>query len=126
MILANTSVWIDYFRKKEKTLAQLLYDDKIITCGIILLEIIPFLHKTSKECENLLRTLARVDVVLHEQGLDELITNREKLIAKGLHGIGIPDLIIMQTATTFNLPIYTKDKHFQLAAPILKFEIHNP
>jgi predicted nucleic acid-binding protein len=45
-ILVDTSIWIDYFKKGEKSLNldDLLLDDRVVINDIILAELIPLLN----------------------------------------------------------------------------------
>ena len=112
-ILVDTSIWIDFFKKREQSLKldDLLLDDRVVINDIILAELIPLLHlKKQFTIIDLLKS-----VVSYPLNIDwNLIIKWQTMcLNSGLNGIGKPDLLITQNAMQNNLPVYSLDKHFR-------------
>lgn len=117
-ILVDTSIWIDYFKKGEKSLNldDLLLDDRAVINDIILAELISLLHlKKQFTIIDLLKS-----VVSYPLNIDwnQIIEWQTMCLNSGINGIGIPDLLITQNAMQNNLPVYSLDKHFRSLAKI--------
>ena len=122
-ILIDSSVWIDYFRggKDSEPLDELLENNQACTCGLILAEIIPFLNqRKEKELVDLLKNVPRVECVID---WDRIISHQTRCLKKGINGIGIPDLIIAETAALYDVKLFTLDKHFRLMNRIVSFDL---
>ncbi|MEQ1484944.1 PIN domain-containing protein [Methyloglobulus sp.] len=117
-ILVDTSIWIDFFKKGEKSLKldDLLVDDRVVINDIILAELIPVLHlKKQFTIIDLLK-----NVVFYPLAIDwnQIIEWQTMCLNSGINGIGIPDLLITQNAVQNNFPVYSLDKHFRTLSKI--------
>lgn len=117
-ILVDTSIWIDFFKKGEKSLKldDLLVDDRVVINDIILAELIPVLHlKKQFTIIDLLK-----NVVFYPLAIDwnQIIEWQTMCLNLGINGIGIPDLLITQNAVQNNFPVYSLDKHFRTLSKI--------
>lgn len=109
-ILADSSVWIDFFRRKneENRLPFYLSNDLIVINDLILSEIVPAL-KIKKQND----TIKFLQIILKSPlsiNWDEIIELQFSFIKKHNHFIGIPDLIIFQNARQNGLRLYSYDK----------------
>lgn len=120
MVLADTSVWIDFFQNNDSsyaiTLEGLIKDNnRAVICGVILQEALQGIRdNTSYELTK--EKLSK---------LPFLDTNKETYIyAASLYrtlrrkGITIPsiDITIAAIAALNNIPLFTKDEHFKTIA----------
>lgn len=124
MILVDTSIWIDYLRGMESALPlmTLIDSNSICTNDLILAELLPSL-KVRKETE-LVRLLESVERYSIRIDWKELITMQSYNIKNGINKVGIPDLIIAQSAVQNDLKLYSKDKHFSLMKKHIGLKIY--
>lgn len=123
LILTDTSVWIDYFKTgANSTELDILIDENIIAINdIILSEIIPFLKiKRQNKIIDLLYEIRKLKLKID---WNEIIQFQVKCLKSGIHGIGIPDLLIAQNSIQNKCKIFTQDKHFKLIKPALDIDL---
>ncbi len=114
-ILADTSVWIDFFKACSaagETLERLIVEHRIWTCGIVLFELIKGL-KSEKEKIKVVDTLLGLEYV--EMSSDLWKNAGEIAASLKKNGINLPmsDILIASIAIKHNLQIFTLDKHFE-------------
>jgi predicted nucleic acid-binding protein len=122
--LVDTSVWVDYFRGGSNSgkLDFLIDENLVVTNDLILAELIPFLKiRNQQKIIDLLQNITKLDLVIN---WIQIIEYQCTCRINGLHGIGIPDLIIAQNAKQNHSKIYSLDTHFILMKDILNFRIH--
>jgi len=130
-ILVDTSVWIDFFEIKDSPFAELLdhllEEEAVCTANLIKAEIIPG-AKTKREFDFLYDYFNALSLATEPDDLwDRIIQYQFLLKSKGIHGISIPDLIVIAVAIHNDKVIFSKDKHFKLAEKVLQFKmIKNP
>lgn len=115
-VLVDSSVWIDYFRGKgaADTLELLIEEDLVVVNDLILTELLPpLLLRKEKKLVALLRELKRQPMAID---WEEIIQLQTLCLRHGIHGVGIPDLIILQNVLQGALSLFTNDKHFSLLA----------
>jgi predicted nucleic acid-binding protein len=118
-VLVDTSIWIDFFRKKSPELiekiALLLESEKAVYTGIIALELING-AKGQKELQALhdaFDTMERID-----EGAGTYL-NAGKMgyeLARKGHTLGVVDLLIAQVAIENDFALMTFDEHFKVIA----------
>ena len=122
-ILVDSSIWIDYFRDigQADALEFLIEEDLVVSNDLILAELIPPLniHK-KKNIIELLREIKRQPISID---WDEIIQLQTLCLSKGINGVGIPDLIIVQNAIQGGLKLLSNDKHFSLISKHLPLEL---
>lgn len=130
MLLVDTSVWIDYYAGKESVTKAIdtLGNEYLCTCGVIFLELLPFISNTSqraivREGLSSLHYLSTPEDAVLWAKLQEYQT---LLKAAGVQGLGIADLILIFLALQHDIPILTSDKHFLLAKKVFPLEVRNP
>jgi len=122
-VLADTSVWIDYFRGGENSelMDQIIDENIIVTNDIILAELLPYLMlKKQHKVVSLLKEISRIEL---KPDWNEIIEIQHKCLQKGINGIGIPDLMIAQNAKQNGAQLYTLDKHFGLLSEVAGVEL---
>lgn len=126
MILVDSNILIDYYRDRNSELAQKIDSLPISLCGSVKTEV---LHGAKDDDE--------IDLILHSfSTFDLLVTDEYDYEYTGLllqtlrkQGIQLPmaDALIAYTAIKYDVPLWTKDKHFkyiQAIYPELKlFEV---
>jgi len=114
-ILADTSVWIEFFKSGSPTgneLERLLKEGSVYTCGIVVFELLQGI-KSAEEKSTLLDILLNLEYIemslLLWQKAADLST---KLRKKGLT-LPLSDIFISALAIEYNLSIFTLDEHFK-------------
>jgi predicted nucleic acid-binding protein len=111
MILADTSVVIDWLRLPSLLTRRIIGSHGPAICGVSLTELLTGI-RTEPERTKLMRQLAvfgRVDVAEPVWEIAGRIGGA--LEAKGTR-IPFPDTLIIATAIHHGLPLWTRDKHF--------------
>ena len=126
-ILVDTSVWIDFFRDGSspygKVVDALLEQEMVCTTPLIKAEIVPS-ARSKKEFNYLLDYFGALPLLEDPPSLWEDIMHAQfTLKRKGLHGVGIPDLMIAISAKTHDREIFSKDRHFALMEKPLKLKL---
>lgn len=122
-VLVDTSVWIEYLRNGNNSdkLEFLIDENLVVTNDLILAELIPFLKiRNQRKLISLLNKINKLKIVVD---WDQLIDYQYKCLKKGINGMGIPDLIIVQNAKKNHCSIYSLDNHFALMKSILNINL---
>ncbi|HEX6370504.1 MAG TPA: PIN domain-containing protein [Longimicrobium sp.] len=111
MILADTSVVIDWFRLPSLLTRRIIGSHHPAICGVTLTELLTGI-RTQPERSKVMHQLAvfgRVDV---EEPVWEIAGRiAGALEAKGAR-IPFPDIVIIATSIHHGVPLWTRDKHF--------------
>ena len=121
MILVDTSVWIDHFRKSIPALAQALEGDRVLIHPFVIGELACGSLQRRREVLDLLATLPSSVVATHEETLHFI--EHHHLMSKG---IGYIDVHLLASAVLTNAgQLWTHDKRLaELAMHLLVgFEI---
>ena len=124
-VLVDSSTWIDYFRNaRDADVVELLIDQNLIIINdLILTELIPALQIRKEDLLiSLLNEVKRQPLSIE---WDQIISMRVVCLKNGIHGVGIPDLIIAQNAIQGEHRLLSHDKHFLLIAKYLPIDIYN-
>ena len=121
-VLVDTSIWIDYLRSGDDhhRLDLLIDENIVVTNDLILAELIPFL-KIRKQ-KSIIELLKNINNLQLQIKWDEIIEFQVKCLKKGINGVGIPDLIIVQNAKQNDCEIYSLDMHFKLLSRALNIK----
>jgi predicted nucleic acid-binding protein len=122
-VLVDTTIWVNYFRDNENAeiLAQLFEDERVVINDVILTELLPAMNLYAKKVLiEKMRALECLPVFVNWEGLVGLQT---QCLKHGVNGVGLPDLMIVQTALEYKLPIWSVDKHFKQTFSFLKFDL---
>lgn len=123
MILVDSSVWIEYFKGNEQTLAlnQLLDLNNICVNDLILAELLPSInHKKENVLKELLLTITKIPLNIN---WNTLIYMQTQNLKNGINKVGIGDLIIAQNVIDNDLELYTLDRHFELMSELHDFRM---
>jgi predicted nucleic acid-binding protein len=124
-ILVDSSVWIAFFRGSlpRDGIFNLIDANQICTNDLILSEIVPAL--LMKKERSLVDTLTRLDRSPLSIEWQEIISYQVKNLQKGIHKVGIADLIIMQNVIQKNLMLFTLDTHFKLMSDVFPLKLYD-
>lgn len=115
MILVDTSIWIDHFRRKDHPLADLLSRGNVLMHPFIRGELALGNLKSRAEILQLLADLPQATMA-EESELLQIIESRQLM---GL-GIGLVDAHLIASALLEACSIYTRDKRLLAVANKLK------
>lgn len=125
MILVDTNIIIDYLKGNESILSDLIEEDNLAICGIILAEL---LHGIQSEKDRGLVDDAINDfewIPIHDTIWYPFGSNLNLLRKNGLT-IPFQDVLLATLCIEKDLQIATKDKHFKDIASILtNLNLHN-
>jgi predicted nucleic acid-binding protein len=111
MILADTSIIIDWLRLPSLLTRRIIGSHDPAICGVSLTELLVGI-RTEPERTRLGHQLAVFGCVRIEEPVWEIAGRTgAALEAKGAR-IPFPDMLIVATAIHHNLPLWTRDKHF--------------
>ena len=122
-VIVDTSIWIDYFKGGGKSgkLDYLINENIVVVNDLILAELIPFLKiKKQRTIISLLNAINKLDMNIN---WDQIIEYQHRCLKKGINGIGLPDLIIVQNAIQNRCEIYSLDNHFKLINKVIKLKL---
>jgi predicted nucleic acid-binding protein len=121
MILVDSSIWIDHFRKENRVLSSLLLRGAIVMHEFILGELIIGNFKNRKEILSLLDSIPKLSKLTQ----DEFIYFLEKNLLYG-KGVGFIDIHLLGSTKLAGVKIWTLDKKLLKLAESLKlnFELH--
>ena len=111
MVLVDTSVWIEHFRRGHPLLVTLLENAKVMSCPFIVGELALGNIKNRAEILGLLSTLPKCQTASHEEVM--FLIERDKLTGAG---IGYIDANLLAAASISGVPILTLDKNLLKAA----------
>lgn len=105
MILVDTSVWVNYFRRHDEVFAALLLNERIATHDFVIGELALGGLRPGSERLQLLKLLPRLSPVMESEMHDFIAV-------KGLHGAGIGyvDAQLLACAVLHRTQLWTHDK----------------
>lgn len=111
MILVDTSIWIDHFRKANNHLQKLLLDEKVTIHDLIIGELYCGNFSNRSEILSLLTALPKVKTNTNTEIFDFIEYNK----LYGL-GLGFIDIHLLASALINDVMLWTKDKRLDIAA----------
>ena len=120
MILVDTSVWVDHFRKRNDDLAVLLSDGNVLSHPFIIGEIACGNLKHRNDVITYLSALPRTSSAATDEVL--ILIENKKLMGKG---IGWIDAHLLCSSLISNARIWTRDKNLAEVAESLKVLFKN-
>ncbi len=114
MILADTSVWVDHFRRSNSRLIRYLEEGVVGCHDFVIGELACGNFKNRQETLNLLRELPRLLPAQHEEALEFVDSHR--LCGKG---IGWIDIHLLASARLNRAKLWTLDKRLETVAAAL-------
>jgi len=111
MVLVDTSVWVDHFRRGLPELARLLETGSVVCHPFIVGELACGNLKNRREILELLQTLCTCPVASHEEVLHFIESHH--LMGCGL---GYVDVHLLASARLSGIPLWTLDHPLTVAA----------
>ena len=111
MVLVDTSVWVNHFRRGVHHLAKLLMDAEVACHSFIIGELACGNIGNRDEILNLLRSLPLAPAI----NMDEYLYFVERNQLYGI-GIGFVDVHLLASAKLAGVPLWTTDRKLQHAA----------
>jgi len=105
VVLVDTSVWIDHFRKTSRTLSALLEQDEVALHPFVVGELACGNLQNRKEIIALLHALPTVTQADDDEVL--FFINRHALMGRG---VGLIDMHILASCHIDSCPLWTRDK----------------
>lgn len=117
MILADTNIFIDYFRCQDSDFADKFDSLEIGICGIVKSEL---LHgaRNDDEIDNMINAFTSFDLIT----IDEYDWEFSGLMLQRLRSQGftvpVTDALIAYIGIKYDIPVWTKDHHFRIIQSI--------
>ncbi len=125
-VLIDTSVWIDFFRRKDvrliEQIAILLKSKRVVYTGIVALELING-AKGQKELEVLYDVFSTMEKINEREITYFNAGNMGYEIARKGYTLGVVDLLIAQVAIENDIALMTFDEHFKVIAKNSKLNL---
>ncbi|NQU40612.1 MAG: PIN domain-containing protein [Lentisphaerae bacterium] len=117
MVLVDTSIWIDHFRKVSGNLSSLLEAEEVTIHSYVLGELACGNLSNRKEIIALLHALPHATKVEEDEIL--LFIERHRLMGRG---IGLIDAHILASCCIDSCLLWTRDKRLQIMAKEMNIE----
>lgn len=114
-ILADTTVWIEFFRARSKTgdrLESLIKEGSVWLCGAVLFEILQGV-RTEEEKSSVLETLSDLPYIEMSQSLWQKASEISASLRRNGLNLPLSDILIAAVAIRNNFSVFTLDKHFE-------------
>lgn len=129
-ILVDSSIWIEFFRRPDAP-SSLILDRPlahrlVCTTGLVKAEVLPG-TRSPKDFRRLRSLFDALPLAPEHDGFwAHLARFRYRLHAKGVLGIGIPDLIIATVAIQNRKLVFTADEDFPRMVPHVPVQLFVP
>lgn len=124
-VLIDTSVWIEFFRNREKNLVnavrKLIKLNRAYICGVIFSELLQGI-KNQRERLAVETALLGLSYVEMDRELWKEAGNISLELRKKGRIIPLTDIFVIVLAGRYNLEIFTLDLHFQLIPGVSLFK----
>jgi predicted nucleic acid-binding protein len=117
VILVDTSVWIDHFRRNDGNLVSLLERDEVLTHPFVIGELACGTMRNREEILRLFSRLPESPVATHAETLEFI--ERSSLMGRGVGYVDVHLLAAVALSGTARL--WTKDKQLSAVAAQMKF-----
>ncbi len=113
MILLDTNILIDYWRKPEELLKLNISKDKHSICGVVKSEL---LHgaKDDKEADRMLGFFQSFNLITVDEYDWEFSGMMLQNFRQEGYSIPVTDTLITYLGIKYDIPVWTKDHHFKL------------
>jgi predicted nucleic acid-binding protein len=115
MVIVDTSVWVDHFRRGNGVLYRLLEQGEVVCHSFVVGELACGNLKNREEVLSLLQSLPSAPTLDEDEVLYFIEKNR--LMGKGL---GLVDVHILAASLLSTIPLWTKDKKLRNIAKALE------
>jgi predicted nucleic acid-binding protein len=127
-VLVDTSVWIEFFRKKEpyySIVSGLMEDDRVCSLGLILAELLQG-AKSEKEIKVLKEFIYVFDFLPESAKNWELAGELSFGLSRKGTSAGLSDCYIAVTAKVNEAKLFTLDGHFQTIKRVFEVGLYTP
>ena len=124
-ILADTSVWIEFFKPESKignNLETFLSSNSVWNCGIVLFELLQGV-KSETEKSNILNILSGLQYIEMSKSLWQKASELSASLKKRGLNLPLSDIFVATIAIEHNLEVFTLDKHFEQIPGIKIYKI---
>jgi len=121
VILVDSSVWIDHFRKPSSRLADLLHGEEVLVHPLVIGEIACGNLKNRTEIIGLLHALPQA----HQADDEEILFFIEHHSLNG-RGVGLIDVHLLASCFTDRCLLWTADKRLKAMAQQLRVDVSQP
>jgi predicted nucleic acid-binding protein len=121
IILVDTSIWIDHFRKNDICLGSLLRNEQVRMHPLILAELACGNLQHREKVLRHLSCLPQIPSATYSEALQFLHSNM--LFGRG---IGWVDVVLLASARLAGISIWSRDKRLNLAAHHVGVDVHRP
>ena len=113
MILLDSNILIDYWRKPEELLKLNISKDKHSICGVVKSEL---LHgaKDDEEADRMLGFFQSFNLVTVDEYDWEFSGLMLQNFRQEVYSIPVTDVLIAYLGIKYDIPVWTKDHHFKL------------
>lgn len=111
MTLVDTSVWVDHFRRGNRTLVSLLESDQVLSHPFVVGELACGQMRNRKEILSLLDELPKAHLAGHNEVL--ALVERQRLYGRG---IGWVDAHLIASALLSHADLFTLDRRLSAVA----------
>ena len=114
-ILADTSVWIEFFKPQSavgKKLETLIMKNSVWVCGVVLFELVQGV-RTEDEKAKVFDALSNLSYTEMTKDLWQKAGELSASVKKKGLNLPLSDIFIAALAIEHNLKIFTLDKHFE-------------
>ncbi len=130
MILVDSSCWVEYYRaggerRVQDAVAEAIETDQVATCGLVKVEILPFLHSAEQFLAVLEDFSACAWLTTGEAEYDLAVRLGRALRARGLT-VPATDLVIAATAVGHDALLLHVDRHYEQIAELSDLRQSNP
>lgn len=115
-VLADTSVWIDHFRKRDNLLVSLLNNHQVLMHSMIRGELACGYLRCRLQPLTLLKNLPHVFEATHDEAL--IFMDNKQLMGRGIGWVDVH--LLAATALTSGTHIWTRDNRLSAVAQSLK------
>ncbi|GAB4221279.1 MAG TPA: PIN domain-containing protein [Spirochaetota bacterium] len=126
MILVDTSIIVEYWKNPKREYTDVFITQDIAICGIVQAELI-YGARSNKEVEKIISALECFNFIdIDKEDWNGIGKFLHKLRIKGVK-IPFQDAIIAYLAVKNNIPLWTRDKHFELIRDVIKeLKVYKP
>jgi predicted nucleic acid-binding protein len=117
MVLVDTSIWIDHFRKTSRALCDLLEQEAVVLHSFVLGELACGNLGNRREVVALLHALPSVTKAEDDEVL--FFIDRHELMGRG---VGLIDMHILASCQMDGVQLWTRDKRLRLIASEMAIE----
>ncbi|MBI5056583.1 MAG: PIN domain-containing protein [Nitrospirae bacterium] len=114
-ILADTSVWIEFFKLESPTgkrLESLIIKNSVWTCGIVLFELLQGV-RSETEKKQIAEALSGMEYLEMSRPLWKKSADLSASLKRKGVTLPLSDIFIASIAIEHNLSVFTLDKHFE-------------